>query len=112
MSLLAIVLTICVTEVSGQSLNATNSTQPRKISPQQFVEHRQDFQDAKLEENYIVVVSFKKLPSRKMLTDLNNVGIQLINFHSKKSYLAKVPTSIKVEPVSYTHLTLPTICSV
>ncbi len=97
MSLLAIVYTICAIEVSGQSLNATNSTQLQKISPRQFVENHQDFQDTKLEEDYIVVVSFEQLPTEVMLTTLNQAGIELLNFHSKKSYLAKVPTSVKVE---------------
>ena len=60
--------------------------------------------------------SLASLASQKILTDLDNIYDGTINFadqdHSKATYANKIKKSEGKITVSYTHLTLPTICSV
>ncbi|MFK7775975.1 MAG: hypothetical protein AB8F94_27875, partial [Saprospiraceae bacterium] len=64
------------------------------MQPQQFVEQQQNFQEDILGEDYVVVISFDKIPSKLEMKTLQNAGIEIINYQSKNSYLAKVPTKM------------------
>jgi hypothetical protein len=93
-SICAIILMISVTEMRGQNLSIDNLT-TKKIQPRQFVEQHQSFQEDILGADYVVVISFNKIPSKAEMKTLQDAGIEIINYQSKNSYLAKVPTKIK-----------------
>ena len=65
------------------------------MQPQEFEEQQQNFQEDILGEDYVVVISFDKIPSKLEMKTLQNAGIEIINYQSKNSYLAKVPTKMK-----------------
>jgi len=90
-------LLIGVTEMSGQNHWNNSSPNIEKISPQQFVEQTQDFQEAIVNDDYVIVISFDKIPNKETLKSLQNNGIELINYQTNNTYLAKVPTQFKVE---------------
>jgi len=93
MSFCAIILMICATEMHGQNQSIDNST-TKKMQPQQFVEQQQNFQEDILGEDYVLVISFDKIPSKLEIETLQNAGIEIINYQSKNTYLAKVPTKM------------------
>ncbi len=93
MSFCAIILMMSATEMHGQNLTIDNSA-TKKMQPQEFVEQHQNFQEDVLGEDYVVVISFDKIPSKTEIKTLQKAGIELINYQSKNSYLAKVPTNI------------------
>lgn len=93
MSFCAIILMMGVTKMHGQELTIDNAA-TKKMQPRQFVEQQQDFQEDILGEDYVVVISFDKIPSKAEMKTLREVGIEIINYQSKNSYLAKVPTEI------------------
>lgn len=84
---------ICVTEMHGQNQSIDNST-TKKMQPQQFVEQQQNFQEDILGEDYVVVISFDKIPSKLEMKTLQKAEIELINYQYKNTYLAKVPTKM------------------
>lgn len=94
MSFCAIILLIGVTEVHGQNQMIDNST-TKKMQPREFIEQSQNFQEDKLGKDYVLVISFDKIPSKAEIITLQEAGIELINYQSNNSYLAKVPTSIR-----------------
>ena len=65
------------------------------MRPQQFVNQHEIFQEDILGNDYVIVISFDKIPSQTEMKALQNAGIELINYQSKNSYLAKVPTKIR-----------------
>jgi hypothetical protein len=93
MSFCAIILMICVTEMHGQNQSIDNST-TKKMQPQQFVEEQQNFQEDILGEDYVVVISFDKIPSKLEMKTLQDAGIEIIYYQYKNTYLAKVPTKM------------------
>ncbi len=97
MSICAIMLLVCVTEMSGQNHWNNSSPKIEKISPQQFVERQQDFQDVMVKEDYVIVISFDKIPNKETLKSLQENGIELINYQSNNAYLAKVPAQLKAK---------------
>lgn len=93
MSFCAIILMMGATEMYGQNQSIDNPT-TKRMQPQQFVELHQNFQEDRLGEDYVVVISLDKIPSKSEMKTLQDAGIELINYQSKYSYLAKVPTKM------------------
>jgi len=95
MSFCAVILMIGVPEIYGQNQLIDYST-IKKMSPQQFVDQKLEFQEDLLINDYVVVISFDRIPSKLEMKALRDSGIELINYQSKYSYLAKVPTKINL----------------
>ena len=93
MSICAIILMMGATGMHGQK-NMIDNSDTKKMLPQQFVEESKNFQEDKLGEDYVLVISFDKIPSKMEIESLQDAGIELINYQSKNSYLAKVPINI------------------
>ena len=95
MTICAIIMLIAAPKLNGQNTKVSLSTKIEKLSPQDFLAQAEAFEADILGDDYVVVISFEKNPSKALRASLKKEGIQLLNYHSKNAYLAKVPTNIQ-----------------
>ncbi|MEM1320572.1 MAG: S8 family peptidase [Bacteroidota bacterium] len=59
-----------------------------------FFENRPQFESARSDENYHVLLHFDKIPSKQVRQQLNRQNIQLVSYVSDRSYRAVIPQSL------------------
>ncbi len=88
-----IVLMLCYTHILTGQVLSQQENNPGEL--ELFYNKKSHFKEAKSGGKYYLKIQFDHLPNKADLQELEREGIQLLSFHTNRTYLAAVPSKVK-----------------